>query len=1355
LEHSFFHRLSGILWTTIVTAIVALALYVSFGRLAMSNIGQHHDRILAELNARLPFAVAARQVSGDWHSFSPEIVLSGLRLTMPGNQDQPLELAEGRLELDVWRMLISGSLQTSELRLKQLRLRGELTAEGSLRLAGLGGGQGPVESLQGFLLNAEHIELADAELLLSLPDGSERDLRVDMDLIRTGGRRQLSAAVESSDGTRLTALAEGVGNPFRPETFAGELYLDMTAVDVQALRAALPDHLPAAITAGRLDLELWLAWELGEPRIEGQFDGSNLLLAPAGSEWEMPVERITFNASLVENRDRWTLFASDLVLRKNGHDLVLPRVRFGVRGDSIRLLSRDVSLAQLNRILVELEVTPPGLEEVFRVLQPAGWLSALELNVADYRNPAAEWLLQANFHDLVLDSWKGAPGASAASGYVKLGSGGGQVVVDARDMALEFPTVYREPLRYQEIHGTVNIDWFEDAVVLSSGLISARGEEGDISALFALNIPLTDTEVGLEMDLLAGVSDTPAGNRSKYLPYILDASLYDWLEGSIDEGMVQEGGFIWRGSLRAGLAAARTVQLFFDVVDASLAYHPKWPPISSLDGLVLIDDTSVSIWSEQASLYNTRVSFLSAEAWKAQDQQIRLQLDARLQGAAADGLTVVRESPLNAITSNAFDGWRMDGELATDLQLELNLTDNTASPRVTVEVLAQGGDLKINPGGLLIAGIKGQVAYSSETGFSSSDLQGRLWDQPLQLAIGQQPRVGQGTDRYDPASSVTGVSFETRVAVTDISDWLGLPALGFASGRAAVAGQVRIAPGVPVQVAVASDLKGVALDLPTPWDSSAAQPTALSIAVSLGQQSTTIELALQEALRLDLHLTEGMPSGGALAFGQKPGPVEPGLLTIAGQMQSADVREWQDFLQTWWLAQEPAVEGRDVPRAADDTGPATRRPGPGYPGMTGIRVAKLGIDSVDLWGREFSDLVFSAELQAGEWRVTTELDWLRAELLLAAAGSRSRLDIDHLDFAALQQPSVAANAPTTANWQIPDMDVVVRDLSKGGRQLGELAFALHTEGDTLIADNLSGDIAGLQLRDQDMNRLEWHQGNADRSALRARLHFGDLGRTLERFDYQRILETSAGTFNLELEWPGGPQEFALAQAQGLVSADVAEGRFLDTPPAASGALKVVSILNLAEIVARLSLTHMFESGISFRRLEGEAALHGGTIEVAGLNVRGASSGFQYSGLSSIADRDLQGELVVTLPVANNLPWVAALAAGLPVAAGVFVVSKVFEKQFNQLSSAVYEVTGNWDDPQVNFSRIFDVESQSRAVGADAQFRRLEEPQEVRAALVEPELKPEPEPEPEPELKPQPAPDPEREPSGADAGIMDE
>ena len=176
---------------------------------------------------------------------------------------------------------------------------------------------------------------------------------------------------------------------------------------------------------------------------------------------------------------------------------------------------------------------------------------------------------------------------------------------------------------------------------------------------------------------------------------------------------------------------------------------------------------------------------------------------------------------------------------------------------------------------------------------------------------------------------------------------------------------------------------------------------------------------------------------------------------------------------------------------------------------------------------------------------------------------------------------------------------------------------------------------------------------------------------------------------------------------------IEQGNFLEVSSGTTGALRVVNILNLAEIVRRLSLSHMFESGIPFDSVQGEVFLHGGVIEVAGMDVEGPSS-FHFSGLSDVAEESLNGELVATFPVANNLPWVAALTASLPIAAGVYLVSKVFQNQVDRLSSAVYSIGGSWDDPKVRFDRMFDDTVQRGSVAGDTALI-APDPQEVGIA----------------------------------------
>ncbi len=85
LPRSLFHRLSSILWAVAVVAVVVLALYVSVGRILLGNLQQYQGDVLRELNARVPFRIEAQALRGEWHAFTPEIVLSDLSVTFPGS----------------------------------------------------------------------------------------------------------------------------------------------------------------------------------------------------------------------------------------------------------------------------------------------------------------------------------------------------------------------------------------------------------------------------------------------------------------------------------------------------------------------------------------------------------------------------------------------------------------------------------------------------------------------------------------------------------------------------------------------------------------------------------------------------------------------------------------------------------------------------------------------------------------------------------------------------------------------------------------------------------------------------------------------------------------------------------------------------------------------------------------------------------------------------------------------------------------------------------------------------------------------------------------------------------------------
>ena len=1315
MKQSIFHRLSSVLWSAIVILIVLLAIYVSVGRMLSSLTGAYQKEILQELNHRVPFFIDADKVSAQWRSFTPVIVLEGLRLTLPGELEQSIELSEGRIALDVGGSLASRSLQTTRLRLNGLNLAGELDTEGAMRIRGFHGGDALLgEWLEAYLLNVERLVLGDARLALLLPGGEKRNFTLDLALSREGSHRHLKGTLSSSRGLEALVLGEGVGNPFEPGAFSGQLYLDVAALEVAAVTDLLGEALSGMEIAGGLDLDLWSTWEQGQPqpRVELRIGMNNVLLSSEEASWQLPLDRMQFAAGLVNRRGGWGLEIDDLELARGETLLQLPRIQLLIRGETLKLRTRALPLAPLAELMADTNVLPPAGMEDLAVLQPRGSVPTLKLDVTDISAPLDDWNLEANFSEVAVAPWHGAPGVTGATGYVQLTQGSGFVVLDSQQFTMNFPAVYQGALHYDDFHGTIYIDWDDEQATLSSGLVEARGDEGRVPVKFGLSVPLIPSDAGIEMDLLVGLENTDAAQREKYIPHILDQKLRDWLTASIGDGRIEQGGFLWRGSLKGYAPALHTVQLFFNISDTALDYHPDWPALTDVDGTVLIDDGNISVWAKSARLLDTAVDDLSVELWAAPPADLWLALDGSLVGPAADGLAVLNDSPLSGYSGGAFAEATLRGEMETDLNLLVKLADTTTAPQVDVSTRFSAVELDLDPGNLPLRDIYGALNYTTAEGFTSHDLRAQLWGESVQVVVEQQRTLSSISGEAEERK-VVAVELSSAVEMADVQRWLGLEALAFAEGHTELQVVVVASPGTPPLLTIDSDLRGVSLDLPSPWGKPADLSRPLHLDLSLVAGELLLDIDMAGNLLAQLGIVDGKLRAAALALNDESAELVPGLVRFGGHASYADLAEWERFVSRY-IGEENLLEhlqDKPVPEEPISDQPLPEDPlseelvleelSTAEPGRLRFSVEQLLIDQLVVGGRALGEVTLGLTEESERWRLRADSSWVRGELLYRAGGS-SLLDIEYIDLEGLD--NLAQTSPETGEDQVielPALDVTVGEMRRGDTILGNLAFKLFSDGASLHAQNISGQIAAMQIRSSEPASLVWRQGPTGHTTMESRLYFIDLGDTLEQFGYERIIVTEDGSFQLALDWPGGPQNFSLEQGQGSLLVDIGAGTFPDVSGGASGTLRVVSILNLTEIVQRLSLSQTFEEGVPFDKVDGEMFLLGGTIDVTKMEVDGGASSFAFSGVSKVESRSLDGELVVTLPVASNLPWVAALTAGLPVAAGVFVLSKMFENQVNRLTSAVYSATGTWDDPVVKFDRIFDDTEESGAVQAPA------------------------------------------------------
>jgi uncharacterized protein YhdP len=134
-------------------------------------------------------------------------------------------------------------------------------------------------------------------------------------------------------------------------------------------------------------------------------------------------------------------------------------------------------------------------------------------------------------------------------------------------------------------------------------------------------------------------------------------------------------------------------------------------------------------------------------------------------------------------------------------------------------------------------------------------------------------------------------------------------------------------------------------------------------------------------------------------------------------------------------------------------------------------------------------------------------------------------------------------------------------------------------------------------------------------------------------------------------------------------------------------------------VQRANVNQLFDPGLTFDKAKGVLALDGERVMINEFSIRNGGGRLDLGGNFDIASEVIDAELTVTLPLVENIPWVAALAGGLPIAAGAYLASRVFEDQVTRLSSGVYSVTGPLDTPEVKFLRVFDARRSAEKLGS--------------------------------------------------------
>ena len=1289
-------------WLILLSAflVISLALLISIGRETIDDLDAYRQTINDYASKQLGLKLDSRELRGEWHQFTPQISAADLAIYGPDQQTPAITLDHARLDLNLVQSILSRQLVWRELHLGEVRLTAREDTNGAWTIAGLSlSGGGDSSGLLDILLYSSYLDIKLVSIKLEFFSGTEAVLEAHNILLENSGDFHRLLASVNMEGAEHSAqlIAEGRGDHHDLEDFDALAYLKLNRIDFSgSLNALAKGWFPETVERigdikTDIDGEIWIDLESGgHANLVGQLSAAEIPL-----NWLEDTAPLTnFKADVTG----WFDVGEDWGLRLQGLDFdwgdlqIEPLTinflqKMGAHWGTGSLAVSQMNLDLLDDILVKTRLVPDAVLDVVQKLQPTGNIRNLHLNVSlEAEQPDVH--LHAKLDDISVASWHGAPAARQINGYVEVNNTSGFVELDSPDgLALHYPQVFDEYMEHSSMKGQVSWRWDAEnsAVKVASGPLEMNGDEGQGRVFLYLDLPVGQPELKPEMYLSVGVRNTHSKYKDRYIPDNLDPALLNWLDQSIGDTAIPEVGFIWRGPLKGGEGSLRSIQLYLSTVDGELKFQPDWPALENLDSVITLDNSELDAKILAATLGKSnvkRADVLIRPGAKSNSQNLLIQ--GKVQSDLGDAIDVLSQSPLQSRVKG-LDGWDLSGKSGINLDLMIPLKGNAGGGSYKVDTTIDKGLMSLPKTDIAFEQLQGVFKYRDGKGLYSENIKGRFWGEPVEASL--------ETQKDDLLIDVTG-DFSMPV----LGRFINLPSDQVLLGTTDVQANVRVPledASLPIRLKINSQLKGAEINLPAPFGKETASEKPIEVKIVFAD-SLDIQVASDEKIRSHLILENGSIVRGLLAIDSEHTELpESGQILGVGHLKSFSLSQWQQaYPKILRFSDDDKSNG-------NDNSPQTLTP-----------IFDVTIDQLDVAGIEFEDATVNGGYENSEWMIGVKSDHAEGHVLIPQETSSPMLiDLDRL---ALPTPTEAGgDAEELDPASLPHIQLSIRNFSIGERRFGEANLLMKPQENGVKISGINANLLGLQLGGPEHETsLEWTvENNRHHTKFDGLLRADDIGKVMKAWQLPPILDSKQAHFFAELDWEGRPWDISHITMSGAMSLHLEKGRFYKSPTGAANALiRLVGLFNFGNWVRRLQLdfSDLFEKGMSYDEMHGGLVFdHGKLTFDAPMVVKLPSGRIKMEGSANLISEQIDAELVTTLPVGTNLPWVAAAIGGLPAAAGVYITSKLFKKQVDKLSSISYSIEGPWGDPEIEVQKIFSDSTSSSSKKSKSQPSKVQ------------------------------------------------
>ena len=1257
-RRSLLRRLLRVAGLAVLTAYFGFAVVVLALRFwILPQIEEHPEFIAQAISRNIGQRVSIGSADSGWQGLRPYLALTELRL-YDGDGRIALSLPSVSCTLS-WDSLAFGALRFNSLSLDKPQLNIRRDRTGALYVAGI-------------RLNTEYTGAGFSDWLLAQREVIVRDAQVSWDdqlrgapllsladlnfvmrnrgthhrfALRAQPARELAAALD------LRGDLEG-GTIEQLQAWNGKLYAELAYIDLAAWRAWI-DY-PLEIQRGQGGLRLWLGFadrRLEEATADVALGRLSARLAP-----ELPLlEMSSLQGRLSAKRAGGGYeFGGKKVALELESGVTLPPAQFALQwrpGDAKRAEQGEVRIDALQlqplALLGEYLPLPQPLRKFLAEAQPQGSVSDMHF---DWQGPLPNpqrYSARGHFDRLGLRAYARLPGFAGISGNVDGNEKGGTVLLNASSAEVELPQVFVEPKRSFDTL-TAQLGWSHAGEELQLKLSNIAFANADLAGT-AFGSYVTAADGPGVIDLTARLNRTDARHVPRYIPFLKNKVVLEWLDRALLAGRAQEVSLRLKGDLKGFPFRGNkggVFQIAARVSDGALRYAPGWPTIDHIDADLHFDGSRMEVVSRKASVLGAKVTGARVVLPDLFEPDRVLEVNGQAEGPSAEFLKFVAQSPVNNLTGGITANMEATGNGKLQLKLDLPLARLT-EVKVAGSYQMIGNQVSIEADWPPLSQVNGRLDFT-ESGVNMRTVNAQFLGGPVAVSIASQRDGG------------IAVNARGTLNAASLQAALEQPLLRQLSGTTAWSSSMMFRRR-GASIVVESGLQGIVSTLPAPLGKAGADvlPLRFEHTVVTEEHSgrwsgppmtdrSTLDLG--KLVRIDMQRRrEGgkmVVERGAIGLNEAPRLPERGIV-LNGNASELDLDQWL-----------PALAGSGV------------APLP-------LTALNLQIGALDVYGKRINKVALRAGFQGSDWLAHVNARELAGDVRWRSQGKgRISAQLSHFTFPEPTPGKLAEDAPPK---ELPGLDIVADNLVVRDKKLGRLELTATNEGLDWRIEKLNLATAESQLSADGV----W-QGIAaqQRTRLNLKLEVNDTGKFLERIGYPGSMQRGKAKLLGKLSWNGSPQNIDYPTLAGDLSLIAEKGQFLKIEP---GIGKLLGILSLQALPRRITLDFrdIFSEGFAFDTITSTAAVANGVLHTQDFIMQGPSAQVAMSGDIDLTHETQALKVRVVPSVGDSLSVAGLMLLANPIT-GVasFLAQRLLKDPLGQAFAFEYAVSGTWADPKV-------------------------------------------------------------------------